>query len=209
MTLDELEARVTQLEDLQQIEKLQRIYGYYVDYGEWDKVVDLFSDKAESVEVIDHGLYLGKKGVKRFFSGLLGKSQRVGTRPPGILALVLQLQGVVDIDQGGKTAKGRWHGWMIDARPCNGIMRQTWGHGIYENGDVKEKGKWLFQKVHFNLTFRTPYEDGWLKTPVIGQYGPSTDPETKPDAPPTAYHPYPSGYHIPFHWQHDFGRANG
>ena len=74
MDIEELEAKVTRLEDIQQIEKLQRIYGYYVDYGEWDKVVDLFSDNAESVEVIDHGLYLGKEGAKRFFNGLVGRS---------------------------------------------------------------------------------------------------------------------------------------
>jgi hypothetical protein len=204
MNLEELEAKVTFLEDIHQIEKLQRIYGYYVDYCEWDKVIDLFSDNTDSVEVIDHGLYLGKAGVRRFFGGLLGRSKREGVRQPGILALVLQLQGVVDIDPGGKTAKGRWHGWMIDARPAGGVPRQTWGHGIYENEYIKEDGKWKFKKVHFNLTFRTPYEDGWLKTPVIGQYGPNWDPAVKPDAPPTAYHPYPSGYQVPFHWQHSF-----
>jgi hypothetical protein len=52
-TLEELQARITRLEDIKQVEKLQRIYGYYLDYFEYQKVVDLFSDNCESVEVAD------------------------------------------------------------------------------------------------------------------------------------------------------------
>ena len=81
-----------------------------------------------------------------------------------------------------------------------GELRQTWGNGIYENEYIKENGKWMIKKLHFNLIFRTPYEDGWLKTPVIGQNGPSR--EVPPDALPTAYHPYPSQECIPPHYKH-------
>ena len=50
-TLEELQARITRLDDIKQIEKLQRIYGYYLDYNEYQKVVDLFSDNADSERV--------------------------------------------------------------------------------------------------------------------------------------------------------------
>ena len=63
-TLEELGARIQRLDDIKQIEKLQRIYGYYRDYQDWEKVVDLWSDKAESIEVADHGVYKGKEGVQ-------------------------------------------------------------------------------------------------------------------------------------------------
>jgi len=56
-TLEELQARIQRLEDIKAIEKLQRIYGYYRDYSDWQKVVGLFSDSAESVEVADLGVY--------------------------------------------------------------------------------------------------------------------------------------------------------
>ncbi len=92
----------------------------------------------------------------------------------------------------------------MEAKPIvslhEGELRQIWIHGVYENEYVKEGGKWKFKKLHFNLTFRTPYEDGWLKVPVVGQNGP--DEVIKPDAPPAAYFPYPSGYHVPFHFTH-------
>lgn len=199
-TLEELQARITRLEDIKQIEKLQRIYGYYLDYNEFQKVVDLFSDNTESVEIADYGVYKGKKGVKKFYLELLGgKPPRVGELSIGMI-----MQGVVDVEPDGKTAKGRWYCMMIEAKPTislhEGELRQLWGNGIFENEYVKENGKWLFKKVFFFLSFRTPYEDGWLKVPVIGQNGPST--EVPPDAPPTFYHPYPAGVHMPPHYKH-------
>ncbi|MGD0915851.1 MAG: nuclear transport factor 2 family protein [Thermodesulfobacteriota bacterium] len=200
MDLEELEKQVTLMEDIQEIENLQRIYAYYFDSHQWQNVVDLFSENVESVEIADYGVYKGKKGVKRFYLDLLrGKPPRVGELSIGMI-----MQGVVNVDPNGKTAKGRWYCIMIEAKPTlslhEGELRQLWGNGIFENEYVKENGKWLFKKVFFFLNFRTPYEDGWLKVPVVGQNGPST--EVPPDAPPTFYHPYPAGVHLQPHYKH-------
>jgi hypothetical protein len=163
-------------------------------------VVDLFSDNVESVEIADYGVYKGKSGVKRFYLELLG-----GTPPRvGELSIGMIMQGVVDIDPNSKMAKGRWYCMMIEAKPTlslhEGELRQLWGNGIYENEYVKENGKWMFKKVFFFLNFHTPYEDGWLKVPVVGQNGPSK--EVPPDAPPTFYYPYPAGVHLQPHYKH-------
>jgi hypothetical protein len=201
MNLEELEARITALEDVEKIKKLQRVFGYYLGSSMRDKIVDLFSDETESVEVADRGLFLGKEGVRRFFLEALEKPPKTGdSGAAGWLQIVMQHQGVVDIDQGGKTAKGRWHGFLIGVRAIEGVKRQTWAHGIYENEYIKEDGKWKFKKLHFNLTFRTPFEEGLLNTPVVGE---SESYPVKPDGIPTAYHPYPSGYEVPFHWEHN------
>lgn len=195
--LEKFEGRVRTLEDIEQVKKLQRIYGYYLDNDMYDDVIDLFSDNTESVEIADHGVFLGKEGVRKFFNIIMG---REGTPVPPELSLhlVLQLQGIVHVAKDGKTAKGRWQGWMAGAKPLAGVMRQIWGHGIYENEYVKEDGVWKFKKIHFNLTFQTPYEDGWVKTPVINR---PKHYSIKPDKPSTAYHPYPSGYIVPYHWK--------
>jgi hypothetical protein len=202
-TLEELQVRIQRLDDIKQIEHLQKIYGYYQDYGEWQKIVDLFADSEPSVEEADRGVYKGKKGIKRYYIDLLGNGLNQPRRP-GWLSILFQLQGVVTVDPSGKTAKGRWYGMGMEAKPTaslhEGDLRQTWINGIYENEYVKEDGKWKIKKLHFNLTFRTPYEDGWLRVPVVGQNGP--DPVVKPDAPPTSYAPYPSGYHVPVHFKH-------
>ena len=39
-TLEELQTRLTRLDDIGKIENLQRIFGYYQEYGEWQKIVD-------------------------------------------------------------------------------------------------------------------------------------------------------------------------
>ncbi len=203
MTLEEMAAKIEELEkrlclqeDIEEIKTVQRMYGYYVDNHMLDDAIDLFADDAESVEISDHGVFKGKSGITKFFKDVLGKGGQ--PLPPWALFLVLQHQGVVHVDTDGKTAKGRWHGWMAGVIPESGLPRQFLGHGIYENEYMKERGKWRIKKLYFNLTFRAPYEDGWLKTPVIGHHWNGS---TDCDSPPTAYRPYPSGYKVPLHWK--------
>lgn len=200
--VEELQARIQKLEDIKKIEQLQRIYGYYWDYSEWDMIVDLFADQADSVEIADYGVYKGKAGVRRFYIDLL-KGGPEGKVRPGWLSINMQLQGVVTMADDGQAAKGRWYGFMMEARPTmslhHGELRQTWAHGIYENEYLKEDGKWKIGKLHFFLNFRTPFEDGWLKTPVVGHHGPDKD--VPPDAPPTAWHPYPADFRFMPHFK--------
>jgi hypothetical protein len=201
-TLEELQARIQRLDDIKQVERLQKIYGYYLDYGEWQKIVDLFADDGPSVEEADRGAYRGKESVRRYYIDLLGNGLRPRRR--GLLSVLFQLQGVVSLEPGGRAARGRWYGMGMEAKPVaslhDGELRQTWINGIYENEYVKEGGLWKIKKLHFYLTFRTPFEDGWLKVPVVGQHGP--DREVPPDAPPTVYEPYPSDYRVPIHFKH-------
>jgi hypothetical protein len=197
MKLEELEQRVKILEDsirtlqdIEEIKKLQRIYGYYLEHWQWENIIDLFSDNTESVEISDLGVFLGKEGVKKCF-----RREKV---PPEFLHVMMQISGVVDVDPGGKTAKGRWYGFGLEALPIEGVVRPVFSSGIYENEYVREGGKWKFKKLHWFRIFLTPFEDGWVKTPVldIRKHRP------KADRPPTANNPYPSGYIFPFHYKH-------
>jgi hypothetical protein len=139
-------------------------------------------------------VYLGKAGVVRFFKGFLGK----GGLPPQPMALGIhmQLQGVVNLDTGGSTAKGRWQCVMLLAVPLEGNIRAMLGHGVYEDEYIKEKGIWQFRKMHFYLTFRTPLDEGWVRTPVVHSMAQGT-----PDLPSTGYKPYPGGFIAPFHYK--------
>ena len=42
----DLEAKVQTLEDTNQIERLQRVYGYYLDKKLWDEMIPLFTEDA-------------------------------------------------------------------------------------------------------------------------------------------------------------------
>ncbi|MCX7911732.1 MAG: nuclear transport factor 2 family protein, partial [Dehalococcoidales bacterium] len=168
MDLEELEKRVQLMEDIQEIENLQRIYGYYFDNNMWAEIVDLFSDNAESVEIVDHGVFYGKEGVRRIYWQMFGNSGKPRQYPPWVQFIVMQIGGVVDISPDGRTAWGRWQTWLCEAKPYGAFPRAEWLHGYYENKYVKENGRWLFSKLHWNNTFCSPVEDGWLKLPLMG-----------------------------------------
>ncbi len=192
MDLAELEREITRLEDIQAIENLQKMYGYYFDNSMFQEVIDLFSENTVSVEITDHGVFRGKEGLKRMYAGMVGVK-----RPGWIFFQVMQHQGVVDVAPDGKTAKGRFYTPAFECRPFGGTKKQTWEFGVYNNEYVKENGRWYFLKLHWNLTFWTSYEAGFLKVPKL-----SDTPFPHADAPATAYHPYPSGYHVPYPFQH-------
>jgi hypothetical protein len=205
MDLEQLTEKVKELEsklqlqtDIEQIEKLQRmygylLYGYYFDSRLKDEVLNLFSDKSESFEVSDHGVFLGKEGIRRFF-------QAEGQpRPKGKLALILQLQGVVDVNHDGETAKGRWTGIMIMNTFKKGKHEPCLGLGTYENEYIKENGEWKFRKLHWNIIFRSTLKNGWVKEPDFS-HTQFEKIQVRGELPPTAYHPYTSGYYVPFHW---------
>jgi len=202
MTLKEMEKRLQVMEDIIAIDRLEKIYGYYLDNGQSKKIVDCFSDNAESIEIGDRGVFKGKEGVRKFFFGYLGRSgggQDMKELPPGKLAFHMQHQGVVTVAPDGKTAKGRWYLVMIQARPLKpgGPTRSILGHGVYENEFVKEDGVWKFQKMFMSLHYRSPIAEGWAEMPnmAIGN-APGRDAE------PTFYHPYPNMKLLPFHWKH-------
>jgi hypothetical protein len=202
MTLAELEKHVQRMEDIQEIENLQKIYGYYFETGRLQEVVDLFSeDNTESVEITDHGLFKGKQGVKKMYLEWMGGGGKA--RPPmrpGVGVCIMQLQGVVEVAPDGRTAKGRWNCLDFETRPWGEGLLNSFLQGYYENEYIKENGKWFFKKLHWNDTFWTPYADGWLKTPLVMTM--DYHETIKADAPSTAFHPYPSGYHLPYSFKH-------
>jgi hypothetical protein len=141
MTIEELEKQVILTEDIQEIENLQKIYGYYFEIGNYQGIVDLFSENTESVEIESCGLFLGKAGVKKMYVDTIGSNKYESW----VRFCIQMMGGVVDVDPGGKTAKGRWQTWLCEAMPVGGVPRQQWLHGYYENEFVKEHEKWLLR----------------------------------------------------------------
>jgi hypothetical protein len=172
----EQNTRLQNLADIEKINKLTRAYGYYVDKNLWDQVVDLFADDC-SVEIAARGVYLGKKGADRLFRGAFGDG-KIGLAP-GRLFNHFQLQGIVDVDPGGLTAKGRWR---VFAQIATVGRTAVWSEGIYEDVYTKEGGVWKFKKMKFWPTYYTPFDEGWAKKNLPNN-GPSK--EYPPDQPPT------------------------
>ena len=70
--LQQLRARVGQLEDQQAVRALQFKYGYYMDKCLFGDIVELFADDATLYFL--NGLFRGKEGARRLYGGGTGLS---------------------------------------------------------------------------------------------------------------------------------------
>lgn len=192
--------RLRELEDIESIKKLQRIYGYYVDKAKWGDVIALFSPDCE-IEIAGRGVYCGIAGAKIVFEklvgGLIGQKEGTEGLSFGQLHNHIQLQGVVHVAADGKTAQGRWRA-LIQV----GILGKIghWAEGPYEMEYVKLNDVWRIRVLRWFPTFYTPYEEGWGK---VGLPMSPVSTEFPPDRPPThAYQAYPETFVPPFHYRH-------
>jgi acetyl esterase/lipase len=186
----DLSHRVALLKAEQDIENLQRIYGFYIDRAMWDQAADLFADNA-TLEMGQQGVYVGKKRVREFL-GLQGPHGLV----EGWLNEHMQLQPIVDVAPDGNTARLRGRELGMTGKVGG---QGFWSEGIYENTFVKDNGVWKIQSLHFYPTFITDYDKGWGKD---AQPVPTASTQLPPDRPPTeVYAIYPKPHVPPFHYR--------
>ncbi len=185
----DLAARTQRLADEQEVENLQKIYGYYYDRRMWDEVADLFAEDG-AIEMDQRGVYEGKARVREFLN-LLGP---VGLKD-GDLNDHVQLQIVVHVAADGRSAQAR-------SRELNmtGVFEShgEWSEGIYENTFVKDDGVWKFKHLRYFPTFISDYDRGWAED---AKPAPAASTELPPDRPPTSvYAIYPKAHIPPFHY---------
>ena len=180
-----LDHRVGLLEDANQLEIVQRAYGYFVDKAQWTQLSELFSRDA-TLEIGGRGVFIGKARVLEYMHTAFGTD---GPKEGSIINH-MQYQPIVDVDPDRMHAKMRMRAFVMS----NG----GWGLPIYENEYVKEDGVWKISRLHGPFTMYTSW-DGWAKAAT-----PNTRPESfgvPPDLPPTVvYLTYPSYYIVPFHY---------
>jgi hypothetical protein len=154
-----LEARADRVKDANDIKRLQRAYGYYIDKGEWDQAADLFASNA-SVEYANQAALVGQDRVREHL-----KQQGGGRNGlvDGQINNHMQLQPVVHVAPDGNTAKARWR----DLIQIGEYKKSAhWGESTYENEYVKENGVWKISKLHEYRSFFAPYEGGWAKVKI-------------------------------------------
>ncbi len=191
-----VETRAARVDDVNAIEKLQRVYGYYTDKMLWDDVVDLFAEDG-TLEVGPSGVYAGHSSIRDYLYSLSGG--QVGPIE-GELYEHMQLQPIVTVAPDGRTARARWRAFMQLGRAGSG-SGGTWGDGVYENAYVREDGVWKISSLRFDPTFLAPYEGGWrLASPeMVDDYamGRGVDPDSGPTR---EYAAYPAVHVTPFHY---------
>ncbi len=182
------EKDVAVLKSHEELERLQAIYGYYIDKGLWDQAAALFA-KDGTYEFGQRGVYVGPEHIKKAL-GLFGPQGL----EPGQLNNYMMLaadhrRGARQQDRQGAVAERR-------AFERNGKGR--WGGGVYENTYVNDHGTWKFQSLHYYVTQESDYDKGWGNEPFPME-GPSK--EFPPDRPPTVvYKSLPGVYFPPYHF---------
>jgi len=198
-----LEARLQTMEDIEDIKKLQRAYGYYLEHWMAEDIIDCFADGPDTELLVAAGHYRGKENLRDFFHH--GKKDVIMRRAePEFLHQVMQLCGVVHVDPDGKTGHGRWYGFGANAFPApGGKTNPGWMNGVYEVDYIKQAGKWRLKKVHWCMTFHAPWgesfvppekrQDQRIDRPYqrLGELKPVGGPEETL---------WPSGFICPFHF---------
>jgi hypothetical protein len=208
-----LSNRVAQLEDVQAVRRVQFAYGYYMDKGLYQEVVDLFADEGE-VRFMG-GVFRGKNhGVKRLYIGRFRTLFTRGRNGPvyGLLLDHMQLQDIVDVAADRSSARGRFRALLQGGSHTSKTDRATvlplqwWEAGVYENTYVREDGVWKIKVLNYCLAWQADYEQGWAHSkPYDGPFFTQTYPEdpvgpdeVSPERPPF----WPDTGIVPFHYRH-------
>ena len=138
MSIEDLEKRVSALEDLERIKKLHQHYIDLMDNLRYEEVLDLFTDDA-AVEVRNSGVKRGRNELSDVYLGLA--EIRGSERFDGHMAVE------PDITVDGDSAKGTWLIYMFFSRPSI-----QWVQGKNECEYRKVDGKWKIAKLKFTRT---------------------------------------------------------
>jgi len=177
-----LARRVTYLEDLQEIQRLQSQYAHYLFTQRFDRIVDdCFAKKAAdvSVEFSDSGVYRGLASIRALYAAFMATKQI-----PGFFILHMAVNPYIEIARDGLSARSHW----LSPGAVGSNTSAGWVWGPYYVDYVKEEGAWRI--LHSNLAplFRNRYEVSWAEARDHGTV--RTALSTRADEPSTLYRPY-------------------
>jgi hypothetical protein len=184
--------------DIEEIKKLQRIYGSYLEHWMSQEIIDCFADgPGVFVDMYPIGIWKGKEGVIRYFDQFKAYN-------PEFLHQIMQIAPIIDVAADGKTAKGRWTGYGSIAGPSGKGVTETTHSGTYEMEYVKEGGKWKIRSLSWRVSFMAKAGKGFVKPERYIDFNPGSIPDGSiPDVVVKGSHTsYPSGYIYPFHYKH-------
>jgi hypothetical protein len=179
-----LKHEVARLRDESDIRQLQYRYGYYDEFYQWDRLLDLFADGDCSVEIGARGKYIGKEHVARFYREIIGRNRTQLAKNQ--VYNHLQLQMVITVAPDGQHANARSRA-LIQGSPGAGSgdpgTTMVWAEGVYENRFVKQNGIWKIQHMYWAPTFYATVT-GIESLKVSGVPASETFPPDEPARPP-------------------------
>lgn len=200
--IEQLEHDTTLVEDITQIQRIQRALGFYLDKGYFGEAASMFSDDGRVMMGMD-GVYIGRDRIQELFTRHGGGSVSAGPGLPfGRINMHMQLSPTVTVAADGQSASARWMQWSLTGNYEQAIQ---WGDATLENSYVKEDGVWKISEMNIFTNFIAPYEGGWAAlAPTEGEWKTSVAEVFPADEPsPVSYKPFPVTYAPPFHFAND------
>jgi 3-phenylpropionate/cinnamic acid dioxygenase small subunit len=145
--MEELEARIKGLEDIEAIKKLKARYCYSVDARDFNELLSLFTEDA-TADFGSRGKYVGKTEITRFFTEVF-PSDRAFT--------IHYVHGPV-IEVNGEKARGRWYFEVLSTRTQTNEVVMTAGR--YDEEYSKREGEWKFSSLVAKFYYRIPFDQG-------------------------------------------------
>ncbi len=137
-------------------ERLQNIYGYYVDQKMWTDVTDLF-EKDGTFEIVGTGRYTGEQNIRRAFGSIASNGLLHGE-----VNEHLQLEPLVTVAPGGREAWLR--GFQLGMLGQNGVGA-WWTQAIVETHFVQgTDGLWRIRSMRVFPKLRSDYYQGWARS---------------------------------------------
>ena len=140
MTLEELEKRLSYLEDQLAIRDLHHEYLFRLNNRQWDDIIETFTEDG-SANIGHHGLREGKAEVAKLFKERIAQIN-VSTETRDAHNAI---DPVITID--GDRAKGHWLMYIFILDPETGNTRITQGRHDCEYEKVD--GTWKFKSVKY------------------------------------------------------------
>lgn len=203
----EPEHRLGPLEAARSVERLHYQYGYCLDKCYYAEVADLFTDEDPSVYFL-RGLFKGKDGVRRLYTGRLGNRFADAANGPSYGRLLdhPQMQPVVTVAPDLLGAKARFRSIMqAGTHHTLKSPRQWWEGGVYENVYVRGGETWKIKLLNGRPVWRAEFDDGWMRAdPDYDGYLSIPYPEDPygPDEIVGDWQMFPEAETVPFHYTH-------
>ena len=154
----DLEHRIAILEAIEEIKGLKAVYAGVCDTGyKPEGMFPLFVENAVWVDTTGRfGRYEGRQAICDFFAGV---SSSIAW------ALHYMIAPKITVHDDLVSAEGTWYLWQ----PCTIDGVPVWLTGTYFDRYAKEGGVWKFAEVNLSVQTISPFDEGWVKRPFVGE----------------------------------------
>ena len=158
--MSDIEARLAKLEAAEDIRHLKARYARICDTGySPDAMGPLFTEDAVW-EGGRFGRHVGRRAICDFFAGV---SKDI------TWAMHYMINPVIEVDDDLVNAKGSWYLWQPCTLATPDGPKAIWMSSLYADRYRKAGGTWKFLDMKVTLETMSPFDEGWVKRPFLGE----------------------------------------